>query len=162
MNMDALVKAGFPPWAPSPEAHDVVVWHEYDMPTVGVFRLGTDTVLFTILGSPDERLTVWGYSLLPRQLEFDDPATVEFGSLGELGKFIDRSFVNGRGAVFAIADNLRIWRWDSMKVDKSAMETALEFTGNVRESLESRTDAAQQMSAKLAGVEAAKDEFVSA
>lgn len=112
MNMDALVKAGLPPWALSPEAHDVVGWHEYDMPTVGVFMLGTDPVLFTILGSPDDRLTVWAYSVLPEQLEFDDPATVEFGSLSELDEFIDRSLVNGRGAVFAIADDLRIWRWN--------------------------------------------------
>lgn len=48
-----------------------------------------------------------------------------------------------------------------MKVDKSAMGTALEFLSEIRESLESRTDAAQQMRVKLAGVEAAKDEMVS-
>ena len=32
--------------------------------TVGVFRLGANSVLFTVISDPDERLTVWAYTCL--------------------------------------------------------------------------------------------------
>ena len=68
----------------------------------------------------------------------------------------------GRDAVIATADNLRIWRRSSMKVEPSVLVTSARFLNEVRESLESSNDPGVQLRVKLAGVEAAKDEMVSA
>jgi hypothetical protein len=57
MNLDALVKKGCRPWAPAPGAHDLDVWHEYDVPTAETFMLESQPVIFTVLGSAERNVT---------------------------------------------------------------------------------------------------------
>jgi hypothetical protein len=159
MNPDALVRVGYPPWAPSPDAHSTDIWHEYDMPTVGVFRLGADSVLFTVVGDPDSRLTVWAYTCLDAG-DAERLAEAQFSSVDELSASVE-SRLMGREVVFAIADNLQIWRWGSMRVETSTLMTSTRFLRQVRESLANSNNAGTQFRVALAGVEAAKDELVS-
>lgn len=162
LNLDALVKQGAYPWAPSPDARDLVVWHEYDVPTAGLFNVAGTTVLFTIWGAPDERLTVWVYRYLTAH-EVQELTHVDIRSVGDLSRMVDSRFA-GRPAVFAIADNLRIWRWNSLDVKPGRIglaRTVTEFLGLVRESLESQKGPDAEARVKLAGIEAAKDELVS-
>jgi hypothetical protein len=160
MNMDALVRMGSPPWSPSPDARDLDVWHEYDVPTAGTFVLGSEHVLFTVLGSADDRMTVWAYvALTPVDVQELDGR--KFGSVGDLGRTVDSKFA-GRAAVFAIADELRIWRWGPVDVTDSVVEGATGFLSAVRESLERQKAPDVQLEVKLAGVAAAKDELISA
>jgi hypothetical protein len=158
MNLDTVVKQGSQPWEPSSDAHDLVALHEYDVPTVGVFVLGSDRVLFTIIGSPDDRVTVWAYTSLTEQ---DDLPSRRFGSVAELGQAVDARFV-GRQAVLAIADDLQIWRWTSIDVRHGVMQSATEFLSQVRESLESAKEPDAEFEVKLAGVAAARAELITA
>jgi hypothetical protein len=160
MNLDTLVKRGRRPWAPSPETRDLEVWHEYDVPTVGLFMLRSEPVVFTVLGSPDDQMTVWAYTCLT-EVDAKDLSARKFSSVGELGEIVDSRFI-GRQAAFVIADDLQIWRWTWMDVKESVMESASEFLSQVRESLESEKAPDAEFEVKLAGVAAAKTELISA
>jgi hypothetical protein len=150
------VRQGARPWEPSSSAHELVILHEYDVPTAGVFALGSDRVLFTVIGSPDDRITVWAYIDLSAK---DDLPSSRFGSVAELGQAIDGRFT-GRRAVLAIADDLQIWRWTSANIEHGVMESATEFLSQVRESLESAKDPDAEFEVKLAGVAAAKSALI--
>jgi hypothetical protein len=158
MNLDTVVTQGSRPWEPSSGAHDLVVLHEYDVPTAGVFVLGSDRVLFTIVGSSDDRITVWAYTSLTVE---DDLPTRRFNSATELSHAIDDRFI-GRRAVLAVADDLQIWRWTSSDVQRGVMQSATEFLSQVRESLESAKEPDAEFEVKLAGVAAAKSALISA
>ncbi len=163
MNLDALVRQGALPWEPSPDASGLVVWHEYDVPTAGLFSMGMTRVLFTIWGAPDERLTVWAYTCLTEH-DVKELSHVDISSIGDLRAMVDGEFA-GRQAVLAIADNLRIWRWNSLDVKpgpEGLAGTVVEFLGQVRQALESQKGPDAEAQVKLAGIEAAKDELVSA
>jgi hypothetical protein len=160
MNLDALVKAGSRPWAPSADARELDVWHEYDVPTAGTFMLRADPVLFTVLGSPDERITVWAYICLtgPDAKELADQ---RFSSAADMMHAIESRFI-GHQAVFAVADDLHIWKWSPTEVKGSLVATATEFLSQVREALESKKAPDDEFEVKLAGVAAAKRELISA
>jgi hypothetical protein len=159
MNLDALVKKGCRPWAPSPEARDLDVWHEYDVPTAGTFMLDGQRILFTVLGGADDPVSVWAYTCLT-----DLDATElgrRFDSVGDLADRVAAQFI-GHRAVLVIADDLQIWRWMSVDVEESLIKSALGFLSQVRESLEQKKTPDAEFQVKLAGVEAAKSELVSA
>jgi hypothetical protein len=140
-----------------------VVWHEYDVPTAGLFSVTGTRVLFTIWGAPDERLTVWAYTCLTEP-EAKQLAEVGVSSVTDLAALIGEHFA-GRPAVFALADDLRIWMWHSQDVKPGAAglgEAVVEFLRVVRESLERQKGTEAEIQVKLAGVEAAKDELISA
>jgi len=165
MNLDKLLRSGGRPWAPSPDSFGLDVWHEYDVPTVGHFRMPTFDldVLFTILGSPDERLTLWAYTTLTES-RVKELTYAGFQSVAELGDVVDRQFA-GQQAVFAIADGFSIWRWGVLEVPPAPdgiHHAAAEFLGQVRQSLERAKTPAAEIQVKLAGIEAAKDELISA
>jgi hypothetical protein len=160
MNLDALVRTGNRPWTPSSDARELDVWHEYDVPTAGTFALGADRVLFTVLGSPDDPITVWAYTDLV-EADAKELADQTFSSVDEMTRAIESRFI-GRQAVFASADNLRIWRWGTLEVKKNLVVTATEFLRGIRESLESKQAPVDEFEVKLAGVAAAKRELICA
>jgi hypothetical protein len=160
MNLDALVKKGCRPWAPSPGARDLDVWLEYDVPTAGTFVLDSQSVIFTVLGSADDPVSVWAYTCLTE----DDAKALgdqKFGSVDEMARAVDEQFT-GHRAVFAVADKLEIWRWTSLDVEEGLIKSAVAFLSQVRESLEQKKTPDAEFQVKLAGVEAAKSELVSA
>lgn len=160
MNLDALVRAGNRPWVPAGDARDLDVWHEYDVPTAGIFTLHADRVLFTVLGSPDDRITVWAYTDLA-EADAKELADQRFSSADEMARAIESRFI-GRRAVFASADNLRIWHWGTLEVKKDLVVSATEFLRGVREALESKQAPVDEFQVKLAGVAAAKREPICA
>lgn len=114
MNLDMLACRDMPPWHPSPRAHDIEAWHRYDYPMAGTFEMEDTLVLFTLIGDTSERLSVWGY--IP--MEGTDRAKVEgaeFDSPTQMREFIENLFA-GREAAFALAKDLRIWRWTRQHV----------------------------------------------
>ncbi len=159
MNLDALVKHGHAPWAPAPGIDDVEVWHEYDIPTAGTFhRHDGRAVLFTLIGEPDERLTVWAYTEIPADARPD-----LYESTDDLDSSVDAMF-SGNRAVFALADGLKLWRWTPLEVKSSLLEAATEFLQGIRASLarEGTTDPGTRFRAELAGVEVETSELVDA
>jgi hypothetical protein len=163
MNLDTLVKQGYPPWAPAPGVHIVDVWHEYDIPTVGTFASEEGrSAVFTLVGEPDDRLTVWAYSCLGEDEANDlERASRRYESTDELDAAIDRMFA-GRSVVFALADNLQIWRWSPVEVKAGVLEAATEFLRGVRAALAETTDPGRRFRAELAGVEVETTELVDA
>lgn len=109
MNLDELVASGTLPWQPSPEAHDVDVWHRYDIPLAGTYQLGDRRVLFTVVGDTSQNLSVWAYAPLTATDEVRAD-NAEFASTDEMRRFIEDMFAN-REAVFALARHLRVWKW---------------------------------------------------
>lgn len=160
MNLDALVRRGYRPWAPSPGARDLDVWHEYDVPTAGTFVLDEQRVLFTVLDSADDPISVWAYTCLTEQ-DVKELRGNGFKSVDDLAARVRAQFI-GHRAVFLIADDLQIWRWTSVDVEESLIKSAVGFLSQVRESLEQKKTPDAEFRVKLAGVEAAKSELVSA
>jgi hypothetical protein len=158
MNLDALVKQGHAPWAPTSGARRVDIWHEYDIPTAGTFELANGkVVVFTLIGEPDQRLTVWAYTEIPSDVEPDS-----FASTDDLEAALDSMFV-GHKAVFALADDLKIARWTPLEVGEGVLNSATEFLRGVRASLaEKRDDPGLRFRAELAGVEVETAELVDA
>jgi hypothetical protein len=157
MNLDALVKKGLSPWAPAPGVHHIDAWHEYDIPTAGTFVLADgQAVLFTLVGEPDDRLTVWAYT----GADLEPPRLFE--STDDLDATINGMFV-GRKAVFVLADGLKIWRWSPVEVSSSVLESATEFLRGVRNALADTNDnPGVRFRAELASVEVETTELVDA
>jgi hypothetical protein len=160
MNMDALVKKGFSPWRPSPGVRTVDVWHEYDVPTVGIIDLPQCAVLFTAIGETDDRLSVWAYMCLSDD-ERSKLSGAEVTSVQELRALVDRAF-QGHEAVFALADNLAIDQWSRVVVGDDLLGAASDFLTQILTVLESNRDPGARFQAKLAEVEAATQELIDA
>jgi hypothetical protein len=157
MNLDALVKKGYPPWAPASGVGEIEPWHEYDIPTAGTFALDGHPVLFTLIGEPNDRLTVWAYTEFPAG---KDPGMFE--STQDLDAAINDLFV-GHKAVFAIADGLKIWQWTPIEVDGSIVLAATEFLRGIRRALEDKGDnPSTNFRAELASVEVQTTDLVDA
>jgi hypothetical protein len=106
----AAVTVGCRPWAPSPDAEDMDVWHEWDIPLAGTFRLGEDLVQFRIVD--DEPLwsdvgpSLWQYAVIPAERAPADDQLFE--SARAMLACMD-SMIEGQGRVIAQADSdLRI------------------------------------------------------
>ena len=152
MNLDALIKKGSLPWTPSPSVHDVDVWHEYDIPTAGTFRTGAGAqVLFTLIGEPEDRLTVWAYTCLSSEDADRLGREPSFASIADLEASLGRVFAHHR-AVFVLADNLKISRWTPLDVDAGIVESATEFLQGIRASLATTSAPGTRFRAELAGV----------
>ena len=105
-NHDELIQRGCLPWSPRPATTNLDVWHEYEIPLAGTFRLDDQLVLFTVVGDPSADLTVWAY----RYLSADEAASVEeatFASVDELRERVQSLFASHK-AVFALANDLQI------------------------------------------------------
>lgn len=163
MNLDELVKQGSPPWAPSPGIVNIDVWHEYDLPTAGVFVSGVGySVLFTLVGEPDDRLTVWAYlRLSSEEAEGLSREPKSFSSTEAMDREISGWFT-GRQAVFVLADSLKITRWTPLEVKSGIVEAATDFLRGIRQSLDQSTAPSTRFRAELAGVEIETDELVDA
>lgn len=162
MNLDALVKQGCSPWAPAPGVQSIDIWHEYDIPTVGVFKSAEGrSVLFTLVGEPEDRLTVWAY----RCLDADEAIAAEeaqFESTDDLDASVSNMFA-GQPAVFALADRLMIRSWTPLQVGKlGVVEGATEFLRGLRDSLAKTSNPGTRFRAELAGVEVQTTELVDA
>lgn len=168
MNLDALVREGNRPWQPTPGAGGLHVWHEYDMPTVGTVTLDGNTVLFTIVGDPDDELTVWAYTCLDDN-EAERARDTKFASVGDLDGFVRARFAD-REAVFALARDLRLWRWSPVHVNGDGadvlMAAATGFLKDLKRTMERdshRTPSANvPFRAALASVEATAAELADA
>lgn len=165
MNLDALVCRGTPPWQPSREAHDTEVWHRYDHPMAGTYKLGDDLVLFTLIGDTSNHLSVWAYvPLLQSDLEKVDCA--EFDTPTEMREFIESMFA-GREATFALAKDLKVWRWTRYNVS-SRLGLLPAATAALAEMVRSITDRHRPpapdvlFQAELAQAEVTTDELVDA
>ncbi len=161
MNLDTLVKQGCMPWTPAPGVHGVDIWHEYDIPTIGTFRTSEgNSVLFTLVGEPDDRLTVWAY----KSLSSEDAAKQErepYDSTTDLDESVGKMFV-GRHTIFALADDLKIIHWTPTEVGAGVLESATEFLRGVRSSLASTSAPDAKFRAELAGVEVETTDLVDA
>ena len=160
MNMDTLVQKGQRPWWPSPRVRGVDVWHEYDIPTAGVLELEHCSVLFTVVGETDERLSVWAYTSLTED-ERHSLANLQVNSIQDLRDLVDDTF-EGRDAVFALADDLKVVRWSPVRVESCLVEAASDFLSQVLKAIETNRAPADRFQAKLAEVEAATVELVDA
>jgi hypothetical protein len=109
VNLDKLVGGGMLPWQPSQDAREVEVWHRYDFPMAGTYKLQDHLILFTVIGDTSQNLSVWAYVPVAAadQSRVD---TAEFDSPTEMRLFIESLFA-GKEAVFALARNLKVWKW---------------------------------------------------
>lgn len=168
MNLDTVVKKGSRPWRPSPDARDLRVWHEYDMPTVGTFTLNRNMVLFTVVGDTDDDLTVWAYACLAED-EAKIAQDARFASVTDVDAFIRAKFAD-REAVFVLARDLQVWRWSRVhigKADKTVLiSAATEFLKGLKRSMEQESRRAPSANVPfrvaLADVEAMAAELVDA
>lgn len=162
MNLDALIKKGCLPWTPSADVHSVDVWHEYDIPTAGTFQTGAGRqVLFTLIGEPDDRLTVWAYTCLSSEDAQRLEKEHSFASLADLEAFVSRMFAHHR-AVFALADDLKISRWTPLDVKADVVESATDFLRGIRASLADTSPPGTRFRAELAGVNVETSDLVDA
>lgn len=125
MNHDRLVQRGHLPWSPNPDIGDLDVWHEYEVPLVGTFRLDGQVVLFALIGDPDDELTVWAY----RCLSAEEAALVNdlvLETVEELNAHVERLFTQHR-AVLVLARDLRIQRWTPTEIEDDLLSAAVGF-----------------------------------
>jgi hypothetical protein len=105
VNMDTLVSTGQPPWRPTPDAQDVDIWDKYDFPLHGIYRLGDDLIVFTVITTAGNR-SLWAY--VPVSPESREAvATARFDTEAAFNAFLEGCFA-GHEAVFAAAENFMI------------------------------------------------------
>ncbi|WP_204015348.1 hypothetical protein [Sphaerimonospora thailandensis] len=161
MSLDTLVKPGHLPWRPRPEASDLDVWHEYEVPLTGTFSLGRDLVLFTQILESSQGLSAWAYTCLTPE-EADVAANVRFDSLDALRQFVEDRFL-GKEAVLTLARGDRTAdHWTRVEVTENLITAVEEFLNSIIRSVDEVADTDRRVSAKLAGLEAAASELVDA
>lgn len=160
MNLDKLVCRGQAPWCPKREAQDVTIWHQYDFPSCGTYRLDGRLVLFTVVADGDE-LSVWAYAPVPvaRETEVEDAS---FDSVTDMMAFIDEMLM-GREVVLALARDFKVLVWERRHIgsDEAPAEVAVQF---VKALLEEKKEPAPAvlLQAQLAYTEVATQELVDA
>lgn len=160
MNLDAVVTNGRLPWRPSPDAHDLDVWYEYEHPHIGLFAMNEGTVLFSAVGGLETDISVWAYACLePDEARGLDE--IEFDSMTDLRAFVDEIFDSHR-LVLALADDLLITSWAVADEIGPLYEVATQFLDRVLAQLRSRQDPGVRFQATLAQVDAATHELVEA
>ncbi|MFE3454570.1 hypothetical protein ACFXJ8_37175 [Nonomuraea sp. NPDC059194] len=155
VNLDSLIKRGLPPWRPRPEASDLDVWHEYEIPLTGTFHLNGDLILFTQVAAATEDRSAWAYVCID-----PDDADSVFPSLDEMDAFVEDRFA-GHEVVIALADGDRLLgTWTREIIDSGGLPQALERALNkVIQSVDRVDEQERRIRAKLAGVEAATAEL---
>ncbi|MFD0885614.1 hypothetical protein ACFQ08_13750 [Streptosporangium algeriense] len=158
MNLDSLVKQGRLPWRPNARSKDLEIFHRYETPLTGVFWMGQEAVLFTMVFEGDGDLSVWAYVKLDEEAAAGLPA-LTFETLEVLDDWVDGQFL-GREAVFAIVQGDRIGsRWTRARVESGLLEATDAFLTAVIRSLPRDEDAANRIRAKTAGLDAARSEL---
>jgi hypothetical protein len=160
MNLDSLIKRNQLPWRPRPEVEDLDVWHEYEIPLVGTFRLRDEIVLFTqVVENSHSNFSAWAYVCL-NTAESEDFEELSFPNVDELRSFIEGIFAD-REAVLALAKGDRIDHWTRKEVRGSLLSAVEEFLNDVIYEAVHRTTRTteQRVMAKIAGLEAAQSEL---
>ena len=163
MNLDSLIKRGSLPWRPRPEVTDLDVWHEYEIPLTGTFRVNGDLVLFAQVLEGSHGLSAWAYVCLDAS-EAREVADIAFDSLDHLDNFVEARFL-GREAVLALAMEDRIDNWTRGKVADGLLSAVESFINDVIQNTVNTAkvpDPKQRVLAKIAGLEAAKSELTPA
>jgi len=159
MNLDSLIKQGLPPWRPRPEASDLDVWHEYEIPLTGTFQLNQDLILFTQVAAATEERSAWAYVCIdPKDAESVE--TADFSSLNEMDAFVEARFA-GHEVMIALADGDKLLDLRTREtIDAGGLPQALESALNkVIQSVNHVDEQERRIRAKLAGVEAASAEL---
>jgi hypothetical protein len=163
MNLDSLVSQGELAWSPRQEARNVDVWHKYDFPTVGTYRLADGLVFFTVVGDTTDRLSVWAYVPVPHDQEAE-LAEAEFGSADEMQDFVE-GWIGGHEATIALARDFKIWRWTPTFIKPDGL---LPAAGDALDSMERALEANRRpapdvlFQAKLAHAEVTTSDLVDA
>jgi hypothetical protein len=160
MNLDSLATQGRLPWSPTPDARDLDVWDLYEHPRVGTFATSAYTVLFTVVGRLEGRLSVWAYGCLEPG-EAQDIVDVAFESPEEMADFVEETLARRR-LVFALADDLVIRSWAVAEAEGPVYEMATEFLDQVLAQTRIGEDASVRFRAKLAEVDVATDDLIDA
>lgn len=166
MNLDKLVSGGKPPWQPSHAARDVEVWHRYDFPMAGTYRLQNHLILFTVIGDTSQNLSVWAYVPVTG-VDADRVNDAEFASPSEMRVFIEDIFA-GKEAAFALAKNLRVWKWARHQVAPNKDGLLEAATGALTEMVKAITDKREPprpdviFRAELAQAEVTTDDLIDA
>jgi hypothetical protein len=105
VNLDRLVSAGYRPWKPTADAHDVDAWDKYDFPNCGTYRLGKDLIIFTLITTGGTR-SLWAYVPVPGEDE-ESVCNARFDTPDEFDAFLASRFA-GLEAVFAAAEDFVI------------------------------------------------------
>lgn len=109
MNKDNVVRSGSRPWLPKPSATNLDVWHEDDVPAIGVFELDSEKVLFTAVGGVDTELTVWAYLPLS-PAEYFELDELTFDSVPGMFRAVESLFT-GRAFIVATAMHYALDLW---------------------------------------------------
>ncbi|MFF5109984.1 hypothetical protein [Streptosporangium sp. NPDC000509] len=161
MNLDLMIKRGQFPWRPRPEATELDVWHEYEIPLTGTFRLNDQSVLFTQVLESSHGLSAWAYVCLEPE-EADQTSVITFASADEMREFVEATF-RGREAVLTLAKDDRIIdQWTRNRVEEDLSATVEEFLNGIIRSVNEVSDPEQRIRAKFAGLEAAGSELAPA
>lgn len=160
MNLDALVRRDRQPWQPCPGAMDLDVWHHYDIPLVGTFRVGASTMLFAALDDASGKASIWTYVELTPS-EATEAATRTFGSAEDVQRAVE-SYFNGREAVVGLASDLRMKRWGRVHIHEDLLDATQRFLNLVLAELQDRdrTGSEAATSVKRAQIEATAAELV--
>ncbi|MER5645569.1 hypothetical protein [Streptosporangium sp. NPDC002524] len=161
MNLDSMIKRGQFPWQPRPEATELDVWHEYEIPLTGTFRLSGHLVLFTQVLESSHGLSAWAYVRLEPE-EGDEASTITFASTDEMREFVEDRF-QGREVVLTLAKDDRIIdRWTRSRVREDLSSAVEDFLNGIIRSVDEVLDPEQRIRAKFASLEAAGSELASA
>jgi hypothetical protein len=120
--MDRIVKSGSRPWLPNSLATNSDVWHEDDVPVIGVFEMAGEKVLFIAVGGVASEVTVWAYlPLSPAEyFELDDEV---FDSVGDMVRKVENRF-KGRRFAIALAKDFVLGLWTSLESPADSIYTA--------------------------------------
>lgn len=160
LNLDALIKQGHLPWRPRPEARDLDVWHQYESPLTGTFRIDDALVLFTQVLETGHGLSAWAYVCLSESDERELEGRT-FASVDELDSFVAARFC-GHEAVLALATDDQIDSWTRKEVHDGLLAAVEAYLNDLIAGVNKVPSAEQRVLAKFAGVEAAHSELASA
>lgn len=126
MNCDAVVVRGQSAWLPNRSATDLDALHVHDIPLIGTFVLGRETMLFACLTGATSVSSIWGYTALDAsaltELESSDFETTE-----ALEEWAHQHFIGNRAALAWARDGV-VFRWSSDDIDAGGvLEAAVRF-----------------------------------
>ena len=144
MNLDAIVERGCVPWSPSSLVADLEVWQAYEVPLVGTFTLGGQTILFSVVGDADASMLVYAY--VPLTVDVSDRTFVD---AAELGRFVNEQF-DGQKCVIALAPDARLDRWSVVLVEGSLYAAANQHLDAVLAQMKAQHQSADRFKTSVA------------
>ncbi|MFI6927250.1 hypothetical protein ACIBIZ_45470 [Nonomuraea spiralis] len=134
------------------------MWHEYEIPLTGTFRLNGDLILFTQVAAATEERSAWAYVCIDPD-DADSLENADFVSLDEMDAFVEDKFA-GHEVVIALADGDKLLdTWTREIIGSGGLPQALESALNKVIQSVNHVDQERRIRAKLAGVEAARAEL---